>query len=39
LYKKHHLVENAFLRLKQGRGIAMRYAKNSSSFEVAVQIK
>jgi transposase len=39
LYKKRHLVENAFLKLKQWRGIATRYAKNSSSFEAAVQIK
>jgi transposase len=39
LYKKRHLVENAFLRLKQWRGIATRYAKNASSFEAAVQIR
>jgi transposase len=38
LYKLRHLVENAFLSLKQWRGIATRYAKNSSSFLAAVQI-
>ena len=32
LYKIRHLVENAFLHLKQWRGIATRYAKNSASF-------
>ena len=33
LYKKPHLVENAFLRLKRSwRGIATRYAKRLSSF-------
>ncbi len=32
LYKLRHLVENAFLRLKQWRGIATRYAKRASSF-------
>jgi transposase len=39
LYKKRHLIENAFLKLKQWRGIATRYAKTASSFEAAVQIK
>jgi transposase len=39
LYKKRHLVENAFLRLKQWRGISTRYAKNAGSFEAAVQIR
>ncbi|HSI84540.1 MAG TPA: IS5/IS1182 family transposase, partial [Candidatus Methylacidiphilales bacterium] len=33
------LVENAFLNLKQWRGIATRYAKNASSFLAAVQIR
>ena len=37
LYKARHLVENAFLHLKQWRGIATRYAKNTSSFVAAVQ--
>ena len=39
LYKARHLVENAFLYLKQWRGIATRYAKNVMSFLVAVQIR
>lgn len=39
LYKIRHLVENAFLHLKQWRGIATRYAKNSSSFLAAVNIR
>jgi transposase len=39
LYKKRDLVENAFLRLKQWRGISTRYAKNADSFEAAVQIR
>lgn len=32
LYKLRHLVENAFLKLKQWRGIATRYAKKLSIF-------
>ena len=39
LYKLRHLVENAFLYLKRWRGIATRYAKKSSSFLAAVQIR
>jgi transposase len=39
IYKLRHLVENAFLHLKRWRGIATRYAKNSSSFLAAVQIR
>ena len=39
LYKLRHLVENAFLLLKQWRGIATRYAKHSQSFLAAVQIR
>jgi len=39
LYKLRHLVENAFLHLKRWRGIATRYAKNTSSFTAAVQIR
>jgi len=39
LYKLRHLVENAFLLLKQWRGIATRYAKNTASFVAAVQIR
>lgn len=39
LYRQRHLVENAFLAIKQWRGIATRYAKNLSSFLAAVQIR
>jgi transposase len=39
LYRLRHLVENAFLHLKRWRGIATRYAKNTSSFIAAVQIR
>ena len=39
LYSLRHLVENTFLLLKQWRGIATRYLKNSSSFLAAVQIR
>ena len=39
IYKLRHLVENAFLHLKRWRGIATRYAKNTSSFLAAVQIR
>jgi transposase len=39
LYRHRHLVENAFLHLKQWRGIATRYAKNLSSFLAAAQIR
>lgn len=39
MYRWRHLVENAFLHLKRWRGIATRYAKNTSSFIAAVQIR
>jgi transposase len=39
LYRKRHLVENAFCELKRWRGIATRYAKRLSSFLAAVQIR
>ena len=39
LYKLRHLVENTFLPLKNWRGIATRYAKNTTSFLAAVQIR
>ena len=39
LYKLRHLVENAILHLKQWRGIATRYAKNTASFLAGVQIR
>lgn len=38
LYRQRHLVENAFLLLKQWRGIATRYAKRLSSFLAATQM-
>ncbi|MFN9748355.1 MAG: transposase, partial [Burkholderiales bacterium] len=39
LYRQRHPVENAFLHLKEWRGIATRYAKNLASFLVAAQIR
>ena len=39
LYKVRHVVENTFLKLKQWRGIATRYAKNTASFLAAIQIR
>ena len=39
LYKLRHLVENAFHVLKQWRGVATRYAKNTASFLAAVHIR
>ena len=39
LYRQRHLVENAFLQLKQWRGVATRYAKRLSSFLAIVQIR
>ena len=39
LYKKRHVVENAFRVLKGWRGIATRYAKLSQSFLYGVVIK
>lgn len=39
LYTLRHLIENAFLHLKRGRGIATRYANNSTSFLAAVHIR
>lgn len=39
LYRLRHIVENTFLYLKRWRGIATRYAKNTSSFVAAVQIR
>ena len=39
LYKLRHLVENAFHALKQWRGIATRYTKNTASFLAAVHIR
>ena len=39
LYKMRHLVENAFMRMKEWRGIATRYAKKTSSYLASVQIR
>ena len=39
LYRLRHLVENAFLHLKQWRGIATRYAKRADSFLAVIQFK
>ena len=39
LYTIRHLIENAFMMLKQWRGIATRYAKRTTSFLAAVQIR
>ena len=39
VYKLRHLVENAILHLKQWRGIAARYAKNTASFLAAIPIR
>ena len=39
LYRLRHLVENAFMELKKWRGIATRYAKNTSSYLAAVHIR
>jgi transposase len=39
LYKARHLIEKAFLHLKQWRGIATRYAKNAASFLAAIHIR
>lgn len=39
LYKARHLVENAFLKLKQWQGIATRYAKRVSSYLAAVHFR
>ena len=39
VYKARHHVENAFLRLKRWRGVAFRFAKNSTSFIAIVFIR
>ena len=39
LYRMRHLVENAFLALKQWRGIATRYAKTLDAFVAAIQVR
>lgn len=39
IYSLRHLIENAFMRLKEWRGIATRYAKRASSFLASVQFR
>jgi len=39
IYRLRHLVENAFLKLKQWRGVATRYAKTTSAFVGAVTVR
>ena len=39
LYKYRHIVENVFRMLKDWRGIATKYAKNTSSFLAAVRAR
>ena len=39
MYRTRHLVENCFMHLKQWRGIATRYAKNTKSFIAAITIR
>ena len=39
IYKLRHLVENAFLKLKQWRGVATRYAKTTNAFLGAVTVR
>ncbi|MCL2011403.1 MAG: IS5/IS1182 family transposase, partial [Cystobacterineae bacterium] len=34
-----HFVENTFLRLKEWRGIATRYVKNTASFLAALHVR
>ena len=38
IYRHRHLVENAFLKLKQWRAVATRYAKTTASFLAECQI-
>ena len=39
IYRLRHLVENAFLKLKQWRGVATRYAKSTNAFVGAVTVR
>jgi len=39
IYTIRHLVENAFYKLKQWRGVATRYAKTTSAFVGAVTVR
>jgi len=38
LYRIRHLIENAFLKLKQWRAVATRYAKTTATFLAECQI-
>ncbi len=39
LYQARHLTENAFVKLKEWRGVATRYAKNAASYLAICQIR
>ena len=39
LYRLCHLVENAFLNLKQGEAVETRYTKNAASFLAICEIR
>jgi transposase len=39
IYRRRHLIENAFAILKRWRGVATRYAKHSLSFLASLQIR
>ena len=39
LSRLRHFIENVFLELKRWRGVATRYAKNTSTFLAAVHIR
>ncbi len=39
LYKLRHLVENGFLKFKQWRGVATRYAKRTASYSAICQLR
>jgi transposase len=39
IYRLRHLVEDAFLKLKQWRGVATRYAKTTTAFVGAVTVR
>ena len=38
IYENRYQVENSFLKLKGWSGIAMRYAKTTTSYKASVQI-
>lgn len=39
VYENRYKIENTFLKLKEWRGIASRYAKTTKSYIAAVQIR